>query len=245
MIDILLEIESIDYEKSMEGLLPPIVKKCRAEKAPGELEKFIAKLGEGAVPAAKKLLGYMDGNLKDQLVVWMAGRYRDTLVSSANGTLEGLFPGGAVKVGDLEAEDRPGTRISLRASGVQIDYAKLTDSPLVDAGLGQFGAGGGLLKNAAKLALQTASRSNPEALEKQGIALLGSEKIKPKVMAALSEGIGKAGLSVTVGDLVFTEGRAKTPAAAGETKDEGLLPDGLEDAVLDALAAWMKDAAKK
>ena len=240
MIHITVQIERIDYEKSVEKLLPQIMAEFSAKKSPDALEQFVLRLGEDAVPVAKKLIGYMEDSVRDGLVVWMAESRQEQIVRTVNQHLDELFGASVMKVGAVSAEDRPGTRLALRVSRVEIDYAALMKSPAVGSALDQLGGNGGLLKGAAMFALQMASMASPDTLEKQGIALLSSDRVKPKILSALTGAFEKIGLAASVADLSVEAGagpETKAPQDAG-------LPAELKSGLMDAAAAFLREKSK-
>ena len=241
MINIAVQIDKIDYDKSLDALLPQIAAEFAEKKPQGGVEQFVVRLGKDAVPVAKKLLRYMDDSLKDGLVVWMAESRQEEIVSGVNQHLDSLFGSSVMKVGAVIAEDRPGTKLALYASQVDIDYAALMNSPAVESALGQIGgSGGGLLKGAAKLALQMASKTNPETLEKQGIALLASDRVKPKLLSAMTGACAKIGLTATLGDLTVQSGAGPAPKSA---RNAGL-PEDLRNRLTDAVIAFLRESSK-
>ena len=239
MINFTVYIEKIDYEKSIENLLPQIAAEFSAKKARGGLEQFIVRLGNDAVPVSKKLLGYMDDSLKDGLTVWMAESRQAQIVGTVNQHLNALFGESVMKIGAVTAEDRPGTKLALYVSRVDIDYAALMKSPAVSSALDQIGGNSGFLKGAAMFALQMASKASPEALEKQGIALLSSDRVKPKLLSALSGAFSRIGLTAELGDLSVRPGEGPAPKSSGD----GSLPEALKSALMDAVIAFLKDKA--
>ena len=142
-----------------------------------------------------------------------------------------MFSGNAIAIGGLYGQDQPGPSITLYVAKVKIDYKKLFDSPIFS----------GVLGGAGKIALQI---SKPETLEKTGIKLLSSDVVKPKFISILSDSLQKAGLFLTIGDIDLMEDSGiDLPAPTKDpAKDEGLLPDAIEDQILDAIAAWLKDS---
>lgn len=231
MIKAIVEVERIDYERSVENLLPLFVQKCASEEKPSELDKFIARLGPDAVPVAKRIIGYLKPGARDQIIIALLEPQADRLVPTANALLEELLGGKAVEIGGFEMEDLPGPKLSLRATQIRIDTEALANSPLLS---------GSMLGSAARLALQMAS---PATIEKQAIRLLDSDWVKPKLLSALSEAVQKLGLIVSLRDLTIRED-TDTGSPAGEKKDEGLLPDAVEDQLIDAVIAWMKETVK-
>ncbi len=242
MVSIQLKLDSIDYEKSIENLLPRVVDSCVSAPAPSELEKLIGKLGNDCVPVAKKLLRYLDNDLKDQIIVWLVDSHAESITKAANQYLEEILPGKVVYIGSLRADDLPGSRLSLHALQVQIDYAALLNSQLITSGVRRLGSDGGLLQGAARFALQMGSLIRQENLEKQGITLLSSDHVKPRLLSALSQAAAKAGLAVRFSDMVISPDTAGVPAVKRSSGDEGLIPDRFEDALMDALVAWLREA---
>ena len=230
MIKICIEVKKIDYEKIFESMLPKLTEECRSKTEPNELEKLIDRLGADTVPLMKKLISFLDTDTRDQIIVWLIESQRDTLINTANKAIHDLLGGDAVVIGDLYAHDEPGTRISLYAAQVKIDSRQLAESPTLT------GFTGGL----AELILRI---SDPETIEKEGIKLLSSDYVKPKIISALADGLSEAGMHITLDDLKIMEdtGEVKVLRKTDPEKDEGLLPDAIEDKIIDAFAAWLKE----
>lgn len=244
MVSIRLEVERIDYEKSIEGLLPQIVEHYAAKSRPSELEKCIGRLGADAAPIALKLLGYLEDDAKDELVVWLISSHEERLRKEANEYLKKVFNGNVAQIGYFSAQDQPGSRLELLASDIKIDYDALFESPAVMEGVEQLGKESGILKGAAKLALQMGSRMSAESLEKQGVALLGSGRVKGKLLPAFAEALQQVGLWVAFRDMEVESGNviALPEKLPGGAEDEGLLPDSIEDALIEALVRWMRES---
>ena len=130
-------------------------------------------------------------------------------------------------IGGLSAEDYPGTRITLYATQVKINYEQLLKSPVFS---------GNVLGGAAKLAFHMA---NPGIIEKQGINILSSEKIKSKLVPVISESLQKAGLMLELRDLELQEDISERLAGKTHEKKD-ILPDNIEEPIIEALAAFLK-----
>ena len=230
MIKISFEVQEINYEKCFESLIPQVIEECRSKTEADEVTKLIVRLGDDTVALVKKLLGYLDTDVRDQIIVWLLEDQQDTLISAANKAMHDLLGGDAVVIGALYAQDQPGPKIALHAAQVKIDYKQLVESPALT----------GLAGGVAKLAFSIAK---DETIEKEGIKLLSSDFVKPKLISALSDGLREAGLHITLDDIVITEdsGDEKIPRMTDPEKDEGLLPDAIEDKIIDALVAWLKE----
>ena len=136
MIKISLEVQEINYEKCFENLIPQATKEIRANKNPAELEKLIIRLGDNLVPVVNKLVGFLDTDTRDQIIVWMVEMMQDTIVTSVNKALYDYLGVDAVMIGTLYAQDEPGTKISLHAGQVRTDSTQLTDSPALTGIIG-------------------------------------------------------------------------------------------------------------
>ena len=228
MVNILFEVGYVDYEGSIENLLPHFVEKCKANKEPTELDKFVIKLGPDAVPIAKKIMKYIDQTTRDQLIITLIKPNQDRLIQVVNDRLEEMLGGKIVVIGGFTGEDLPGPRMILGATGVKIDYEKLVKSPLLS---------GNVFGNAVKFAVQIAG---PAAIEKQAINILASDLVKPKILSALSDALQKMGLIVTLQNMTIREETGEYRPDAADN-DEGYIPDAVEDQLMDAVIAWMKD----
>ena len=229
MINISFVVQKINYEKCFENLIRQLVEECRSNTDPTEIDKLVARLGDDTVPVVEKLLGFLDADTRDDIIVWILEKQQDLIVSSANKALHDLLGGDAVVIGTIYARNHPGTKISLHAGQVKTDSKQLIDSPVLT----------GLTGGVAKLAFML---SDAETIEKEGVKLLSSDYVKSKLISTLSDSLLKAGVYITLSDIVIKEdsGKEKIERMADPEKDEGLLPDAIEDRIIDALVAWLK-----
>jgi len=235
MLDIRLEIGQINYRSCVEAMLPPLVEHCAAKENPNELDRFLAELGSDAVPAACAVLDNMQTDEKDKMVIWLIMSHEERLRSASNRHLERLLGGPLVRIGRFIAIDQPGTRMTLLASQVEVDYAALLKSPLVTERVERM-SDNGVLKGAAKMMLSMGKFMPASGLEKQGLNLLGNPRIKEKLMGAISGGLRQAGLDITIGDLTAEISR---PAQLSETM-AAQIPAGYEKELMDALTAEVR-----
>ncbi len=229
MIKISFEIREINYEKSFESLISQLTEECRSKTDPTELEKLIARLGDDTALLVNKLLGYLDTDTRDRIIVWLLEDQRDEIVSSLNKAMHDYLGGDAVVIGTVYAQDQPGPKIALHAAQVKTDSKQLIESPALT----------GIAGGAAKLAFRIAKA---ETIEKEAVELLSSGFIKPKLITMLSDGLREAGLHITLNDVVITEdsGNEEIPRMMDPEKDEGLIPDAIEDKIIDAFVAWLR-----
>lgn len=234
MLDIRLELARVDHRRCVEVLLPLLVEHCAAKTEPNELDRFLAALGPDAAPAACALLGEMGTDEKDGLVVWLVSAHEERLRNAANRHLAELVNAPIIRIGRLSALDRPGTRLALLASQVQIDYPALLHSPLVEDGIEQIGRENSVLKSAARLAVQMGMHLSSESLEKQCIALLNSAKVKERLMSVMQDALRQEGLDITVADMVVERSAANALDASGAA---GAIADDYAAKLMGALRA--------
>lgn len=237
MLDIRLEIGQINYHRCVEAMLPPLVEHCAEKENPNELDRFLAGLGSDAVPAACVVLDSMNTDEKDKMVIWLIMSHEERLRNATNRHLATFFGGPLVRIGRFIAIDQPGTRMTLLASRVKIDYAALLDSPLVTDGIERIGGDNGILKGAAKMMLSMGRLMSPEGLEKQGLSLLNSRRIKEKLLSAITDGLKQAGLDITLQDLVA---ETSMPEQISQTMQAAQIPAGYEQALMDKMTAQVR-----
>ena len=236
MLNIRLEIERIDYERCIEQLLPKVIASCAGKAHPTDAERFLTKLGDDAVPVAKNMLRYLSVDDRDRTVVWIIESNEEKLTEIVNQAAQEFSPN-TVRVGLLQAEDLPGTRLSMRALQVNIDYARLFEIPAIRESVDQMG----LMKGPAKMMMKVGSGMSPEKLEKMGISLLGSDRVKKKVLDAVSEAIGKAGVAITFRDMVLENSDViQMQGPVGNGGSDRWMPEEIAQPLMDAAAAWLK-----
>lgn len=249
MLFIKFDIEKINYEKSVEGLMSIFVKQC-AEKDKGNmLERMVNKLGDRTTPVALKLLRYFDDATKDAILINLISDHQDRLSASLNKYLESVLPGNIIHIGGLAAGLNDGRELTLWASQVEVNYKELLESELVEANVDRFaqklaekvGVGKGLFGRAAKYALKAGAKISPDDLEKQGVQLLSSETIKAKLLPILAKALQERGLAVEAMSVSFETTLETDVSASGLNNPPGWA--GLEDPIMDALAAWLTDSA--
>ena len=232
MLNIQLDVARADYRRCVEVLLPQLVEHCAAKTAPNETDRFLAGLGAEAVPAACALLDEMSADDKDRMVVWLVSAHEERMRNSANRHLAGLFGASIVRIGHFAAVDRPGSRLALLAEQVDIDYAALLRSAAVSEGIERIGSEYGILKSAAKLAVQMGTHLSGESLEKQGLMLLNSARVRQRLMDALQDAVRQAGLDVELESVTAERAAAILLPQSGAQP----LPSAFEEQMMQRLA---------
>ena len=232
-MDIVLELAQVNHRRCVEVLLPRLVEHCAAKTQPNELDRFLAELGADAAPAACALLDEMDVDRKDRMIVWLVSAHETRMRNSANRHLAELLGRDVIRIGRFFALDRPGSRLSLCAADVAVDWSALLHSEAVRDGVEQLSGENSILKGAAMLVLRMSAHLPNESLEKQGVALLNSDLVKRRLMSVLQDAVRQEGLDVTLEDLSVRPSDLSSAAAAPDLS--GVLSPAFEREWKDAL----------
>ena len=235
MLDIRMEIGQINYRSCVEAMLPPVVKHCASKDQPNELEQALARLGSDAVPVVHAVLDRVDTDTKDKMLISLVLAHEEQLRDALNRTIAKLLGGQDVRIGYVLAQNPPGKRITLLATQIRIDYSALLKNPQVRAGVEQLGGESAVLKTAAKFVLKIGAHMSPESLEKHGVTLLNSKRVKTQLLAELTRGLKEAGLEIQLADMVA---ESNTAILLPERLVPGgaALPDTFEKRLLEMLS---------
>lgn len=149
MIDIQLEIQSIDYKKTIAGLCSMLPDMCSRNENPGLPERFVLKMGTGLEKMACGFADTMPDETKAELLCSLVGEYNEKITALLHQQLEKNGAGGFLHIGGIAAAMKQegkslyaegGTalecqiaqtgRMILRADFIKIDYRKLAESSL-------------------------------------------------------------------------------------------------------------------
>ena len=216
MLDVHLEVSRVDYRSCVEVLLPQLISHCAEKRTPNELDSYLCTLGAEAVPAACSLLETMATDEKDEMIVWLVAAHEERLKNAANRHLTEVLDGEIIRIGRFAAVDRPGDKLELLATQVEVDYPGLMNSRAVDEGVEQLGSENSVLEGAAKLALKLGRRLSSDNLEKQCIFLLNTPQVKSRLMFVLEDAVRQEGVDVTVENMTVERSASSlTSSAAG------------------------------
>ena len=243
MLFIKFDIEKVDYEESVENLLPVFVEKCKKTGGSNMLKRLIVKLDDKATPVSLKLLRNFDEATRNAVLVKLVTDHRERLTDTLNHYLEAVLPGNVIHIGKL-AVGLDGGKLVLWASEVEIDYPELLKSELVKKNAGylaeeaanRIGGGNKLLGKTMRATLRVlgmGARVAPDEVEELSVLILRSEAVKAKLMPVLVKALQKRGFAVEVMSITFE--MAQQP----EEMNFESSWDSLEEPILDALAAWL------
>ena len=240
-----LTIGNIDYCQSILKLLPDFIEKYKNEAGSNIIVRMVNRLGDKTVPVILNLMKFFDKQTTTALLAHLIDGHRDRLTGTINSYLDSTFQGPAVRLGGVFSAIDPDGQLILCASDVQVDYKSLVETEVVEAGIDRFGGefmsdygvDSTLLKKGVKFIIKKGARIAPNAMEKQVLQILSSEKTKLKIIPKLTEALNNRGLIVEISDLFFKPAEDHTIMINGEAHNANL-PD-MEDKILDAFAAWL------
>ena len=121
-----VEIESVDYERTLRGLFPVLLEKKDSDKLPTLIRKVLNKMDGDLLPVLLKLIGYMSETEREALLLWALENYKEQIISWLMQLLRDNNLGDAVrfeKVNIVKTEGVVG--FTLEAFDVQLDYDAL------------------------------------------------------------------------------------------------------------------------
>ncbi len=256
MINGKITIASVDYENSIRSLFPKLIQKSGTIENPGLAIRFLNKMGYDSLPIVLKIMEHISDTKKEELLLAVIEANRTWICETLNKFLETCDFGNAVQIDEIHAvkmAEKAG--FSLVAIGVKIDYDALLRTDLVSQKIDSYadrvtekigGMGAGFLKGAAKFVLRTGARTAPETIEQKAVNLLNKEDNNVKVLKILKEGLEKIGLYLEIKDIVLihVQEEQQNPKVIDEVIDTDMkfqLPESVEESLLDAVAAYLKE----
>lgn len=179
-----LAIGNIEYRQSILRLLPDFVEKYKHEAGSNIIMRMANRLGDKTVPVILNLMRYFDKQTTNVLMAHLVDGHRDRLTGTINSYLDSIFQGPAVQLGGVFSAIDPDGQLILCASDVQADYESLVETGVVESGIDRFGGefmsnygvNSALLKKGVKFAIKKGAKIVPNAMEKQALQILSSEK---------------------------------------------------------------------
>ncbi len=104
MIELKILVDNIDYDSLADVLVPLVAEKMKEGDKGGILGGILAKNPDTAAAMAHTLLKTMSQEKKDELLIQLAGKYRDKLLEKGRGLLESRGIG--MELCDISAKKR-------------------------------------------------------------------------------------------------------------------------------------------
>ena len=222
-----VEIESVDYERTLRGLFPVLLENKDSDKLPTLIRKVLNKMDGDLLPVLLKLIGYMNETEREALLLWALENYKEQIISWLMQLLRDNNLGDAVRFERINLVKTEGIAgFTLEAFDVQLDYDALgryTQWSLL-----------GLLKYVEKPI---------------GRFVFNSQLINGIPVDALSDFLQKKGLYLKIRDIVLVQDKWDARLHGEETVDMEMndeqtgfkLPEVIEDILVDTVVNYLKD----
>jgi|GEM_PF-4708801 len=236
MLNAIIQVSSINYEKSISVLLPKVVAHLQKESKPNTLIRLFQKLGDASIELTCGILRYVPVDIKTQLIYTLIEQYREVILHQINKALSTNTLGKNFQIGDIRAQKNDSNLLVFTACRVMIDYTGVIDM-LANEKAGKWG---GLLKVASNVV----SSSHAETLALEALAV-------PRLHAALcrlmQNALARGGVFVEISDVHIQKETERWAAISSHVFSEQhtnfVLSSELEDHLLQALVLYLRDHA--
>lgn len=222
-----VEIESVDYDRTLRGLFPVLLENKESDKLPMVIRKVLNKMDGDLLPVLLKLIGNMSETEKETLLLWALDNYKEQIINWLMQLLRDNNLGDAVRFEEINLVKTEGiVGFTLEALDVRLDYDALkryTQWSLL-----------GLLKYVEKPI---------------GRFAFNSQLINGIPVGFLSDFLQKKGLYLKIRDIVLVQNkwdaRLHAPDIASMEINDGQtglkLPEAIEDILIDTVVNYLKD----
>lgn len=250
MLQMKLTLKDIDYESVIRMVYPTLLRKISGTPSRNLLFRLIRELGEDGEKVLVALMEKLPQDAKNLLVCHCLSSFGATLAGKLNEYLREDTWGKAFVLDSCTAELDNG-RLVLTARNVKTDFKailkeasepknleKIAGRVVSNGPLGAFAA-----KAAAKVAEQAAQATEamtPEELETAGIALLNKDSVQKKLMDVITKALTKKNIPLTI-EALSVESCNFVVLPEGNVPSILNLPENLEDALIKALADFLRE----
>lgn len=261
MINARINISEIDYEKSLANLFPVGLEKCRKMEKPNLAIRFLLKMGDTSMEAALGILNRMDEKSKGELLCGLVNLYCQEIQSVVNALLQKDEMGRNIYIGDIYMAQNPDGRLLLVGRNIKIDYGSLMKNDTVKQKIGDFAGkaikktmfGGNdtlrkVVEDTAGSVAGFAVGAAPNMAEKKALSVISRQENKNRLLHMAEQVLEERGLCVNLEDFVFAQeafsGIQDEVIVKGAKERKIELSPALEDALLDAVAGYLKMLTK-
>ena len=223
-------IESVDYERTLQGLFPILFENKDSDELPMLIRKVLNKMDGDLLPILLKLIGYMSETEKEAMLLWGLDNYKEQIISWGMQFLRENNIGDAVKFEKINIVKTEGSvGFTLEVFDVQLDYDALKKST-------QW-----LLFGPLKYVEKYASGL--------GMFIFNNQFVNTIPVDALIDFLQEKGFYLKIQDIVLM--RDKKDARLHDWQTVGMeinnmqtsfkMPEKIEDILLDAVVNYLKD----
>lgn len=236
MLNAIIQVSSIDYEKSISVLLPKVVAHLQQESKPNTLIRLFQKLGDASIELTCGILRYVPVDVKTQLICTLIDQYREVILHKINKALSTNALGKNFQIGDICTQKTDNNLLIFTAYRVAIDYTGVIDM-LANEKAGKWG---GLLR----VARNVVSHSHTETLALEALAV---PRLHAALCRLLQNALARGGVFVEISDVRIQKETERwatiSPHVFAEQHTNFVLSSELEDHLLQALVLYLRDHA--
>lgn len=249
MLQLSLNLTEINYENIVKMAYPTLLEKLSQNRSRNLLFRLIAKLGDDGEAVLLRLMSKLPLENRNQLVCHCLNSYSPVLVGTLNDYLREDPLGRHFVLDRIEAEQIKNCLV-LTAQNVQVDFKallnaareaenlkKITGKVVGSRLLGAFAA-----KATAKAAKQAAHVTNTmtsEELEIAGVVLLNRDTVRQKLLGVISKALAAKRIPLNITQ-IHLESTDLAVYPEKRIADVHTLPENLEDALIQALADFLR-----
>lgn len=228
MLSVNIRIENINYEQTVTAAFPLLKRNIQEMNAKHIALHLLQKLDDKALPVLLNVMQYMSKDAKDEIMIAALNGYSALLCDKLKSELSCHPIGKHLKIAQISA-DKAGNAIYLHFRNVECDYYALVRENV--SGLRGFGLG------------IVAGISGPVA-ELLALKRLWTEENKEKLLILIQNTITQYGLAMDLADMDLANDTVSDNSSPAEREGKLLLSDELLDAILDALAQYLRNTVE-
>lgn len=239
MINVRVVVRNIDYDKTVAGVYPLLMEKCKEMEGPPLPVRFLLKMGHTARKAVCGILCKISDDTMGEVLCGTVWKYNQQILKKLNEFLEKYK---IAKVGGISVTEGVKGQIALNLWDIQVDYKGFVHSSMgsqiirnfAKQHMGMFsGAVGNMMETGAKVV----SGFMPK-FEKFMVSQLEKEKYKRKILESLYQFLESYQISLTLVEISFGYG---SNIKCLESQEMGQISFyHLQEEVLDKVVEYMK-----
>lgn len=250
MLQLRLNLAEINYENILKMVYPTLLEKVSQNQSRNLLFRLITELGGDGEGVLLRLMEKLPPKTCNQLACHCLNSYSSVLVGKLNDYLR-EDPWGKHFVLDSIEVEQSGNGLVLTVRNVQANFKALLNAASEAENLEKIT--GKVVRNklmraltgkaaamAAEKAAQATNAMTPEELEAAGVAMLGRDAVRHKLMKVVAKALKAKNIPLTVSE-VQVESTEYAEISQQETTKLLDLSEELENALIKALADFLRE----
>lgn len=249
MINVKIIIQNIDYDKTVVGLYPMVIEKCKKTKDAGLLVRFLLKMGYTARKIVRDIIGCISDDTMGELLCSIVWKYDSVILDALTTVLKKNEIGEYIHVGGIAATLGMNGQIMLKVLNVSVNYDGIARSSLARQKIREFADQhaiifGGVFSRFLEGSAKFVANNFSSQLEKFVINQVEKPENKRKLLDMLSGMLEKNKVCLELAEVTFERSRTVTIQESPvlfDLKPEGqIFSYGLEEKILDTITQYLK-----